>query len=751
MKPKPRPLLALAALLVLIALFVVQREQVAQLSAASYTGLAQIAGPLQLDLVISPPVGSPRDILQLQVVLTNRSDSLISPDVELRLPANIQVDTGKLPAGATLNLASNSVHWLAVVPGQGSAKGMSLPLKITSADFSHPEQTVEAVLRYQDREQTASTQIWIGIPPRINAIANPMQVSVGQPLQLAVEAQGPGPLSEIWDLGDGRRVPLNGPTIVYPAAGIYNVTVTVKNPIGEDTQTAQITIFPHVVANFHPQDETPGLGEPVAFVNESGGQGPVQYTWQFGDGTVSNEARPQHAFEEPGVYEVSLIVENAFGRSQSSKTVSVGLPPAAEIVVDNSAPAGELLTGQVLGDQSGTEYSWSMGDGREYAGTKVNHAYRQMGNYYVTLTANNEFGSTQVGRWIRVDPGTLKVFMPFVSRLAGFTSGSSAEPGLVTSDLAIDAAQLDNLFAMEPLEIPAGTSAVDQLLLYVNEARRQFDLPALKQSAQLSAAAQKHTADMASAWHTQHVGSDGSSPGERQLYFGYLQGYSGEATAWGFEDPRQAVEFWVNSPGHRPIILNRYATEVGLGHTVDYSAPSVWYWTTEFGNSFVLAEAPVMRVLSPPSELETLNTDLITFTWNWPQKLSPADQFTVYLVGSDRSIPVGSLQNPVLGTRYALPLQAVEIPGLVGTFQWQIKLENSRGLVAAESEPRLITINADPDLPTPTPEPTRAPTIEPTAQPTAVPTVTAVPATSTPKATQPPLPPLVTATPLPQP
>ncbi len=179
-----------------------------------------------------------------------------------------------------------------------------------------------------------------------------------------------------------------------------------KNPLGSATHTEQLTVVPHVTASFQPEDETPGLGETVTFLNESGGQMPVQYTWQFGDGTSSNDPRPQHLYAEPGTYEVRLLVENNFGRSETSRTVTVGLPPSADILVDNSAPAGELVNGLVVGDQAGTEYAWKMGDGREYDGTKINHAYRQTGDYYVTLTANNEFGSTQVGRWIHVEPGS---------------------------------------------------------------------------------------------------------------------------------------------------------------------------------------------------------------------------------------------------------------------------------------------------------------------------------------------------------
>ena len=64
---------------------------------------------------------------------------------------------------------------------------------------------------------------------------------------------------------------------------------------------------------------------------------------------------------------------------------------------------------------------------------------------------------------------------------------------------------------------------------------------------------------------------------------GYAGSYAGEATAWGYDDPVPVVEFWVNSPGHRGIILNPEATEVGLGFAVNFNASSVWYWTVEFG------------------------------------------------------------------------------------------------------------------------------------------------------------------------
>ena len=753
MKPKVRLLLALMAVVAIVGLSLVRRDNTAQVLATSYTGIASIDGPVQLDLFVSPPVGSPRDTLQLLVRITNRTTSFVSPQVQLQLPATLRVGSGQMSTGLTSNIASNSVQWLPVVPPNGETREIVLPLKVSSADLTHPEQQVSAQIVTAEGTQETSTLLWIGIPPRVEGLDTLSHVSVGQSVKLNARIQGPGPFTETWELGDGRRVSVNSPDVVYPAAGVYDVTVTVKNPVGDTTYTSAITVVPHASALFTPEDETPGIGQEVSFLNSGGGQQPLRYKWDFGDGTTSTEAQPSHAFSSPGTYNIKLIAENAFGIAESSQTVTVGTPPDADIMVAESAPSGAHLAGEVVAtgsNMTGTEYSWEMGDGRRYSSAKISHAYRQTGEYYVTLTASNEFGETQVGRWVHIEQGIQQVYMPMISYFGGLAQGSSVDTlpqltNLSALDIAVDAP-----FVMEPIEFSAITPPTERLLAYINEARRQFNLQELSVSADLSAAAQKHTNDMAEAEHNQHTGSDGSMPADRFLQFGYANGYAGEATAWGFADPRQAVEFWVNSPGHRPIILNRYTSEVGLGYTVDYVAPSVWYWTAEFGNESAAAEIPVIRTQSPSSDLEVLNSKQITFIWNWSAPLASAEQFTVYLHGDNGSIAVGSVSEPLLGTQYRMTFTPATIAAeLLGEYQWQVKLENNRGAELIAGELRALTINLDPDLPTPTPLPTQAPTVIPTASPTITPTATTTVQPPTPRPTEPPLPPLVTATPLP--
>jgi hypothetical protein len=411
--------------------------------------------------------------------------------------------------------------------------------------------------------------------------------------------------------------------------------------------------------------------------------------------------------------------------------------------IDDFAAAGEPIVGQAFGDDTVTVFRWDMGDGNVYEGAFVSHPYRLGGDFYVSMTAVNEHGGTEIGRWVHIEPGEMAVYLPLIMRFEETITGLDGDPyGLV-----LDPVELSEPFVMGAMELPPGLSPAEQLFLYINEARRQFDLPPLNLTGTLTAAAQQHADDMAGYQYTAHSGSDGSYPAERLLWAGYQSGYAGEATAWGFEHPYQAVEFWVNSPAHRRIILNQYATDVGVGFTVDFNAPNVWYWTAEFGNGFATAAQPFIRLDVPQSEAEYLISEPVTISWNWPLPLTNGQQFAVYR--SD-GVVMGRVTAPQLGTRYGLRLPAPNDWNWVGSYEWQVVLEDSVGSAQLASESRIISFLGDPNVPTPTPlvTATAVPVIEPTATPVP-PTPTAIIPASTPRPTLPPPPVLVTATPAP--
>lgn len=743
-------LFALGILFLLGFGFWVRSQQDTSADVLVVSGLAQVSDALQLNVSVSPPISQPGDLLQLHAVLTNVDQVTQSPEVVFYLPPGVALENQFLPAGMTVNVKANSLHWLPIVAAHGGMQQISLSLRVETADIQMPHRELTAVLKLNGAEERTVASFWVGIPPQIERILTPPQVSVGQPFQIRATMHGSGPFTQSWNLGDGRVLKVNDPIIVFPLPGVYEVQLEASNPLASASQSQRITVVPHPAAQFTMDDLTPGVGQEVSFISQSGGGQPLQHFWDFGDGSSSTEANPRHQYAGLGTYQVHLQVRNAYGQSDAYWPVTVGQPPAANMTVPESIPAGRAMPGLASGDSSVLRYEWAMGDGRYHEGAQINHVYSQSGDYYITMIAVNEYGGTEIGRWIHVDPGLLSVYLPFIAN-----AGQMALTEDVLAGLDLPPVELGQPFVLAPVAVPANSTPTEQLFLYINEARRQFDLLPLTNVAPLNAAAQNHAADMAAYGFTAHTGSDGSTPEERYIGQQYPGGYAGETTAWGFEEARQAVEFWVNSPSHRRILLNAAATDVGVGFYADYNAPNVWYWTAEFGNNYAVPSAPTLRVQEPAQHAEAMVTTAVTYAWNWPVPLSGSQRFVLYLYTSQGAFPVAVVTRPTHGTYYAVQLTAdtlqtgnSRLQVLPGRYEWQVKLEDGAALV--ESERRSIAFLVDPNAPTATPTPTETMTPPP-------PTATAPSATPTPEWPTPtPLPPtptnpapLVTSTPIP--
>lgn len=734
--------------------FALWRWETAATTLPVYSGYARLDGSYLLEITLDRPALAPGDTTTLSLRIANQQDASGMPLVNVLLPPSLRPQLTRLPAGLTQNVQTGTFSWLPVVPIGSTAQELVFTLRAETADLTKAEQPIIVHLwpnaaadeagQREGQQLTVST--WVGLPPQIDRVSNIHQVPVGQPVHLRPALSGSGPFDQKWALGDGRQVDVNDPIVVYPATGVYQITLEVANPLRKETRTHLITVVPHPAAQFTATDWAVGVGQPVTFVNESGGQPPLTYRWNFGDGLASDEARPTHTYAAPGNYLVQLTVANSFGESVAYGVVTVGAPPVADMVVAESVPVGQPLMGQAFGDESVQEFVWDMGDGRFYQGATVNHAYRRTGDFYVLLTASNEFGDTQVGRWIHVDSGALSLYLPLIVH-TNDGMGVLVDDDLYALDL--EPVELAEEFRLEAMALPANLTPAEQLFFYINEARARFDLPPLTQMYELSVAAQQHTNDMAQFGYTGHTGSDGSYPAERLLTYGYHGGYAGEATAWGYEHPYEAVEFWVNSPAHRRIILNRFATEVGVGFTVNFSAPNVWYWTAEFGNAYGPTTPALLRLNQPSAAHETFFTSEVRYRWNWPRPLAEGEAFAVYLYNNQRqAMLLGTVSQPILGTLYELPAAAYETLLLQepGDYQWQVKLQQGEATLA-ESEAQPILFSWDPLVPTPTPDFTPTPTATPAGTVTPTPTPEPIWPTATPPPTLPAPPVFPTATP----
>jgi uncharacterized protein YkwD len=112
------------------------------------------------------------------------------------------------------------------------------------------------------------------------------------------------------------------------------------------------------------------------------------------------------------------------------------------------------------------------------------------------------------------------------------------------------------------------------LLCVIGAERGARGLAAVRESAQLTLAAQRHADDMVARAFFAHVTPGGATLADRVRATGYISNRRtwalGEAIAWA-QDPldtaTQLVRAWLDSPPHRAILLDRSFRDLGIGLT----------------------------------------------------------------------------------------------------------------------------------------------------------------------------------------
>ncbi|MBT5111488.1 MAG: hypothetical protein HOM25_22630 [Rhodospirillaceae bacterium] len=105
-----------------------------------------------------------------------------------------------------------------------------------------------------------------------------------------------------------------------------------------------------------------------------------------------------------------------------------------------------------------------------------------------------------------------------------------------------------------------------EILERVNRFRAQYRLAPLSLNKRLNRAAQAHADDMAARDYFAHVSPDGETVGERAARAGYIWRSILENLAAGQDSPRETVEGWIRSPGHRKAMLDPTVAEAGVGY-----------------------------------------------------------------------------------------------------------------------------------------------------------------------------------------
>ncbi|MGD9492677.1 MAG: PKD domain-containing protein [Bacteroidales bacterium] len=200
-----------------------------------------------------------------------------------------------------------------------------------------------------------------------------------------------------WDFGDGTTSVLQNPTHVYAAAGVYSVTLIVTSAIGcIDSVSLPVSVYPLPEAGYTMVSACEG--DPVSFTDTSlaNGGSIVSWDWDFGDGSGTSALQnPQYFYADTGTYNVTLIVFNSNGCSDTVINPVYYLPrPTAEFVHDTSC-AGQPITFTDASAGNGStiiSWDWDFGDGNTSALQNPVHPYATSGSFLVTLIVSSNSG-----------------------------------------------------------------------------------------------------------------------------------------------------------------------------------------------------------------------------------------------------------------------------------------------------------------------------------------------------------------------
>ena len=116
-----------------------------------------------------------------------------------------------------------------------------------------------------------------------------------------------------------------------------------------------------------------------------------------------------------------------------------------------------------------------------------------------------------------------------------------------------------------------------EVIRLVNEIRIQNGLNAFETDINLSRVARIKSQDMKDNNYFSHTSPVYGSPFDMMKKFGISYRTAGENIAKGQRTPRDVVNAWMNSDGHRANILNSSFNKIGVGYVNDGN-----YWTQMF-------------------------------------------------------------------------------------------------------------------------------------------------------------------------
>ena len=146
---------------------------------------------------------------------------------------------------------------------------------------------------------------------------------------------------------------------------------------------------------------------------------------------------------------------------------------------------------------------------------------------------------------------------------------------------------------MKPISYPGCPSSGNdgfeaELLKLINQEQARQGLGELSTQAQLVASVRAHSREMACLGYFSYSGANGSGVDDRIMEQGFPHCTVGGNIFAGkgpFNSPEKAFSTWMNSSGHKQVMLHPEFTKVGIGYIYNPESYYGGYFTADFASA----------------------------------------------------------------------------------------------------------------------------------------------------------------------
>ncbi|MEM7367214.1 MAG: PKD domain-containing protein [Bacteroidota bacterium] len=242
---------------------------------------------------------------------------------------------------------------------------------------------------------TLSLPIEVFAYPSVDFTVQDTTLGCSVPFQVDFLSITSGGLQYIWAFGDGDSAFTPNPSHTYQSVDSFKVSLIVIGPGGclKEKKRRDYIKIREIDSGFLAEPRGGCVPLYVQFYDTTHSPYPLtNWSWDFGNGTTSTNQYPSHTFQDTGFYDISLVVTNSRGCTDTTfreDHIAVGMVPHADFTIDTNQ-ACSLLPIQLNNQSSGaSQFFWYFSDGDTSMATHPIHGFGGFGYMDVMLIASD--------------------------------------------------------------------------------------------------------------------------------------------------------------------------------------------------------------------------------------------------------------------------------------------------------------------------------------------------------------------------